>query len=74
MIEVEADSIDQARDFANLKGVDVILLDNMSPDQLRSVRVAEKDQASNLKPAEGSLWRPSARSLRPASILFRSVN
>ncbi|MBV8378224.1 MAG: carboxylating nicotinate-nucleotide diphosphorylase [Verrucomicrobia bacterium] len=34
-IEVEADSFDQAREFANLKGIDVILLDNMTPDQLR---------------------------------------
>jgi nicotinate-nucleotide pyrophosphorylase (carboxylating) len=36
LIEVEADSIDQVRDFAKLNGVDVILLDNMSPDQLRA--------------------------------------
>ena len=36
LIEVEADSIDQVRDFVNLDGVDVILLDNMSPDRLRA--------------------------------------
>ena len=36
LIEVEADSIDQVRDFVNLDGIDVILLDNMSPDQLRA--------------------------------------
>jgi nicotinate-nucleotide pyrophosphorylase (carboxylating) len=36
LIEVEADSMDQARQFAGLIGVDVILLDNMSPDQLRA--------------------------------------
>jgi nicotinate-nucleotide pyrophosphorylase (carboxylating) len=36
LIEVEADSFDQVRDFVNLKGIDVLLLDNMSPDQLRS--------------------------------------
>jgi nicotinate-nucleotide pyrophosphorylase (carboxylating) len=36
LIEVEADSIDQVRDFVNLDGVDVILLDNMSPDGLRA--------------------------------------
>jgi nicotinate-nucleotide pyrophosphorylase (carboxylating) len=35
LIEVEADSIDQAREFVNLQGVDVILLDNMSPEELR---------------------------------------
>jgi nicotinate-nucleotide pyrophosphorylase (carboxylating) len=36
LIEVEADSLDQVRDFVNLEGVDVLLLDNMSPDQLRA--------------------------------------
>jgi nicotinate-nucleotide pyrophosphorylase (carboxylating) len=36
LIEVEADSFDQVRDFVNLKGIDVLLLDNMSPDQLRA--------------------------------------
>jgi len=36
LIEVEADSIDQVRGFVLLTAVDVILLDNMSPDQLRA--------------------------------------
>jgi nicotinate-nucleotide pyrophosphorylase (carboxylating) len=36
LIEVEADSIDQVRGFVLLTGVDVILLDNMSPDELRA--------------------------------------
>jgi nicotinate-nucleotide pyrophosphorylase (carboxylating) len=36
LIEVEADSIDQAREFVHLDGIDVILLDNMSPDELRA--------------------------------------
>jgi nicotinate-nucleotide pyrophosphorylase (carboxylating) len=36
LLEVEADSMDQVRQFAGLIGVDVILLDNMSPDQLRA--------------------------------------
>jgi nicotinate-nucleotide pyrophosphorylase (carboxylating) len=36
LVEVEADSLDQVRDFVNLEGVDVLLLDNMSPDQLRA--------------------------------------
>jgi nicotinate-nucleotide pyrophosphorylase (carboxylating) len=36
LIEVEADSVEQARDFVNLDGIDVILLDNMSPDELRA--------------------------------------
>jgi nicotinate-nucleotide pyrophosphorylase (carboxylating) len=36
LIELEADSIEQVRKFVLLKGVDVILLDNMSPDELRA--------------------------------------
>jgi nicotinate-nucleotide pyrophosphorylase (carboxylating) len=36
LIELEADSIEQVRKFVLLEGVDVILLDNMSPDELRA--------------------------------------
>jgi len=35
LIEVEADSVEQTRAFVALQGLDVILLDNMTPDQLR---------------------------------------
>lgn len=34
-IEIEADSLDQARSFFQLRGVDVVLLDNMPPDLIR---------------------------------------
>ncbi len=34
-IELEADRLDQVRDFLKMEGVDVILLDNMSLDELR---------------------------------------
>jgi len=35
LIEVEADSIEQVREFVRLEAVDVILLDNMSPEEIR---------------------------------------
>lgn len=35
LIEVEADSIEQVRDFVRLEAIDVILLDNMSPEEIR---------------------------------------
>jgi nicotinate-nucleotide pyrophosphorylase (carboxylating) len=35
LIELEADSIEQVREFVRLEAVDVILLDNMSPEELR---------------------------------------
>jgi nicotinate-nucleotide pyrophosphorylase (carboxylating) len=34
-VELEADTVEQVRRFLTLKGVDVILLDNMTPAQLR---------------------------------------
>jgi nicotinate-nucleotide pyrophosphorylase (carboxylating) len=34
-VEVEADTLDQVRSFLELKGVDVILLDNMNPELMR---------------------------------------
>ena len=36
LVELEADSIDQVRAFVDIAGVDVILLDNMSPRDLRA--------------------------------------
>lgn len=36
LVELEADSVEQAREFAGLEGVDVILLDNMSPEQMET--------------------------------------
>ncbi len=36
LIEVEADSIEQVREFVQLEAINVILLDNMTPDEIRS--------------------------------------
>src|SRR5207244_9837644 len=36
LIELEADSLQQVREFVRLPGVDVILLDNMNPDEMRA--------------------------------------
>ena len=36
LLEIEADSVEQVRDFVTLPGVDVILLDNMIPAELRA--------------------------------------
>jgi nicotinate-nucleotide pyrophosphorylase (carboxylating) len=35
LIEVEADSIDQVREFVRLEAINVILLDNMRPEEIR---------------------------------------
>jgi len=41
-IEVEADGLEQARAFAEVKGIDVILLDNMTPAQMREAIALRK--------------------------------
>jgi len=42
-IEVEADDLEQARVFAEVDGIDVILLDNMTPAQIREALALRKD-------------------------------
>jgi nicotinate-nucleotide pyrophosphorylase (carboxylating) len=42
-IEVEADDLEQARAFAEVEGIDVILLDNMTPAQMREAIALRKD-------------------------------
>jgi len=42
-IEVEADDQEQARAFAEVRGIDVILLDNMTPAQIREALALRKD-------------------------------
>ncbi len=42
-IELEADNLEQVRAFVDLPGVDIILLDNMSPAQLREAVALRKD-------------------------------
>jgi nicotinate-nucleotide pyrophosphorylase (carboxylating) len=41
-IEVEADDLEQARVFAEVEGIDVILLDNMTPAQMREAIALRK--------------------------------
>jgi len=40
----EADSLEQVRNFVGLEGVDVILLDNMTPAQMREAVALRKNQ------------------------------
>jgi nicotinate-nucleotide pyrophosphorylase (carboxylating) len=71
LIEVEADSIDQAREFVDLKGVDVILLDNMSPDELRACVSLRR---SGLKfEASGGVTLATVRAIAQTGVDFISV-
>jgi nicotinate-nucleotide pyrophosphorylase (carboxylating) len=71
LIELEADSIEQVRKFVLLKGVDVILLDNMSPDELRACvslrRPGLKFEAS------GGVELMTVRQIAEAGVDFISV-
>lgn len=42
-IEVEADDLEQVRAFVELEGIDVILLDNMTPAQIREAIALRRD-------------------------------
>jgi nicotinate-nucleotide pyrophosphorylase (carboxylating) len=71
LIEVEADSIDQAREFVKLDGVDVILLDNMSPDELRACVLRRRP---GLKfEASGGVTLTSVRPMALTGVDFISV-
>ena len=48
-VELEADRLDQVQRFLPMEGVDVILLDNMSCDQLREAVALRNDRAPGVK-------------------------
>ncbi len=71
LVEIEADSIDQVRAFINITGVDVILLDNMSPEQLRA---CVSLRASGIKfEASGSVSLQTVRAIAETGVDFISV-
>ena len=51
LIELEADSLEQVREFVQLPGVNVILLDNINPAEMRAC-VALRRSSLSLKLAE----------------------
>jgi nicotinate-nucleotide pyrophosphorylase (carboxylating) len=70
-IEVEADSIEQVREFVILPGVDVILLDNMSPEELRACVLLGRP---GLKfEASGGVDLTSVRQIAETGVDFISV-
>jgi nicotinate-nucleotide pyrophosphorylase (carboxylating) len=71
LIEVEADSIDQVREFVNLDGIDVILLDNMDPDQLRAC-VSLRKAALKFE-ASGGVSLATVRQIAETGVDFISV-
>lgn len=70
-IEIEADTVEQALRFANLHGVDVILLDNMSLANLRTV-VASRPAGIALE-ASGGVTLSTVRAIAETGVDFISV-
>lgn len=70
-IEIEADTVEQALEFASLRGVDVVLLDNMSLDQLREV-VAHRPEGIALE-ASGGVTLATVRAIAETGVDFISV-
>ena len=71
LVELEADTIDQVRQFVNWPEVDVILLDNMTPDQLRAC-VALRRPGIKFE-ASGGINLDSVRAVAETGVDYVSV-
>lgn len=70
-IEIEADTVAQAKDFFQLDGVDVVLLDNMPPDSLREA-VALRPPHIRLE-ASGGITLANIRAVADTGVDFISI-
>jgi nicotinate-nucleotide pyrophosphorylase (carboxylating) len=70
-VEVEADTLDQVREFYQVPGVDIIMLDNMPADVMR-VAVNERPEGILLE-ASGGIDLRSVRSVAETGVDFISV-
>jgi len=70
-IEVEADDLEQARAFAEVDGIDVILLDNMMPAQMREAIALRK---GNIQfEASGGITLKNVRRIAATGVDYISV-
>jgi nicotinate-nucleotide pyrophosphorylase (carboxylating) len=70
-VELEADHLDQVRSFVEIEGVDIILLDNMSPAQLREAVALRK---GNIKfEASGGITLKNIRRVAATGVDYVSV-
>lgn len=70
-LELEADTLDQVREFLDLGGADVILLDNMTPAQLRAAVALRKGGV--LFEASGGVTLETAREIAGTGVDYISV-
>jgi nicotinate-nucleotide pyrophosphorylase (carboxylating) len=70
-IEVEADDLEQARAFAEVDGIDVILLDNMTPAQIREALALRN---GNIQfEASGGITLKSVRRIAATGVDYISI-
>jgi nicotinate-nucleotide pyrophosphorylase (carboxylating) len=70
-IEVEADRLDQVRSFLEVEGIDVILLDNMEPTEMREAVAAGKGKVKF--EASGGINLKNVRRIAASGVDYISV-
>jgi len=71
LIEVEADSFEQVRQFVEVDGIDVVLLDNMSPEEMRRC-IALRRSGIQFE-ASGGVSLATVRAIAETGVDFISV-
>jgi len=72
-VELEADHLDQVRTFLEMDGIDHLLLDNMTPDELREAVAARGERHTPLLEASGGVTLHSLKEIAKTGIDFVSV-
>jgi nicotinate-nucleotide pyrophosphorylase (carboxylating) len=70
-IEVEADALEQVRTFLEIDGIDVILLDNMKPAQIREAIALGKDKVKF--EASGGVTLKNIRQIAATGVDYISI-
>lgn len=71
-VEVEADRLDQVRSFLEMEGVDIILLDNMAPAEMREAVALGKKKGVKFE-ASGGVTLKNIRQIAASGVDFVSV-
>lgn len=71
-VELEADTLEQVEAFLQLRGVDYILLDNMSPDAMRRAVEMRGNRAKPYFEASGGLTLETAPAAAESGVDFMS--
>jgi nicotinate-nucleotide pyrophosphorylase (carboxylating) len=72
-VELEADQLDQVRAYLAMDGVDHILLDNMSLEELREAVAARGERLTPLLEASGGVTLQTLRGIAETGVDFISV-